>query len=289
MAAGAEGDANLHGGTVSILPAAGGPVDLSLADTLSLWIYDEQGGNAIELRLRDAGGNISASYWSDRGAKHDKWTKLTWDLAWFEGIDKRRIQGLDLYEWSDGVYHFDDLTYTLVPQVEEFHDLDDRVFAEPFRAAAGDHSPRLRLYHGPLASVTSEVAGTEPYLGYQISYAGVTEAEYTCWAINFEQSLDASEQWTRLALDLKGAQGGELPHLWLQSCAPWGKVRNLVELEPASNNWQRVEIPLSDFHVIGGPGQTLDLACLQEMALCFEWGDMAGTVSVAGVAFESGP
>jgi hypothetical protein len=317
MVAEAEGGSDLHGGTVGILPATGGPVDLSLAETLSVWLYDERGGNTIELRLRDAEGNVSASYWSDRGAKMGKWTALTWDLTWFEGIDKRRIQSIDLYEWSDGVYHFDDITYTLVPQVEEFQELDARVFAEPFRAEVADYAPSQRLYQRPPASVASEVVDSEVEVvdsevdavdsevdavdsevdavdsevdaGYQIRYTGVTETEYACWAISFGQALDVSERSTGITFDLKGTRGGELPHLWLQSCAPWGKVRNLVELEPASNDWQRVEVPLRDFHVIGGTAQTVDLTCLQEIALCFEWGEMAGAVVVDNITFESGP
>lgn len=100
-----------HGGTMGIIPAAGGPVDLSGATTLSVWIYDTQGNNTLELKLRDIFGNVSDGVWSTMSAFQDQWTQVTWDLDDFEGVDKSRVKNIELYEWNDGVYYFDGVTY----------------------------------------------------------------------------------------------------------------------------------------------------------------------------------
>ncbi|KPK41743.1 MAG: hypothetical protein AMJ78_04655 [Omnitrophica WOR_2 bacterium SM23_29] len=110
------------GGTVGILAASpSGYLDLSTATSLSVWVYDTQGSNTIQLRLRDAdgdGGNgEDGNYlWSDATSVQNQWTKITFDLNRYPdaaNLDLDRISKIELYEWYEGVYYFDDVEYTI--------------------------------------------------------------------------------------------------------------------------------------------------------------------------------
>lgn len=188
-----------------------------------------------------------------------------------------------------------------IPQAEELAALEPAVFASAVRDEMVRHRPQLRLYYRPPSTIASEVAspGSDEDPGYRLTYAQVTETEYACWAIHLENEMDVSDL-AQLAFDVKGAQGGETPHVWLQSCSPAGDVRNAAVMDPGAAldasqrvaipvtaGWQRLALPLSDFRVQGGEAQTLKLACIQEISFCFEWGQMTGTVFVDGIAFEA--
>ena len=108
------------GGTIGIKPASSIPVDLSSAQTLSVWVYDtvsdikngKQVGNTIQLKLRDSSDKVSSADrdgWSINAPEYNTWTEITWNLSKFAGIDKSQITGIELYEWKDGIYYFDDI------------------------------------------------------------------------------------------------------------------------------------------------------------------------------------
>lgn len=104
-----QGD--VHGGTVSIYPSSS-PVDLSSAATISVWVYDAQGCNTVELKLCDTDYCLGESaVWSRDQAIPCKWTKITWPLSVFTSTDKSNIIKIELYEWNNGIYYFDDITY----------------------------------------------------------------------------------------------------------------------------------------------------------------------------------
>lgn len=105
----ATGGSNDHGGKVGINPSACGLVDLSSDTTLSLWVYDTQGNNTVELWLVDS-ANKTSKLWSTMSTVRNAWTKITWPLAGFTGVDKSRIKYIVIYEWWDGTYYFDDVT-----------------------------------------------------------------------------------------------------------------------------------------------------------------------------------
>jgi hypothetical protein len=99
------------GGTVGINPASIRPIDLSNAKAISVWVYDTQGNNNIELKLRDDRDRVSNKVWSDKEAAQNTWTEITWRLSDFAGIDMTRIKNIEFYERNDGMYYFDFISY----------------------------------------------------------------------------------------------------------------------------------------------------------------------------------
>src|SRR3989338_9114060 len=110
------------GGTVGILAANSSTyLDLSTATSLSVWVYDTQGNNTLQLRLKDnngdGGSGSDANFlWSDAASVQNQWTKITFDLNRYPdaaNLDLDRISKIELYEYNQGVYYFDDLEYTV--------------------------------------------------------------------------------------------------------------------------------------------------------------------------------
>ena len=110
------------GGTVAVYPANSTQVvDLSAATTFSVWVYDTQGNNTIQLRLRDSdgdGGSGGDGYylWSSNASVQNVWTKINWDLTTYPSVpnlDKNKIASVESYEFNQGVYYFDDTTYVV--------------------------------------------------------------------------------------------------------------------------------------------------------------------------------
>jgi hypothetical protein len=106
------------GGTVGVRFSKGRDViDLTKAKSVSVWVFDTQGNNSVELRLKDAEGDGGSgpdqkALWSVGQAEQGKWTRLTWDLTGYpavEGLHLDRIAVIELYEQNPGSYVFDDL------------------------------------------------------------------------------------------------------------------------------------------------------------------------------------
>lgn len=107
-----------NGGTVGIKPLGNaGQTDLSKAKKVSIWVYDTQGDNTVELRLKDANGNGGSgldgrSLWSSEKTKQNAWTKIEWNLKDYpqvDGLDKTKINSIEIYELQPGTYYYDDL------------------------------------------------------------------------------------------------------------------------------------------------------------------------------------
>jgi glucosylceramidase len=105
------GSVGAHGGTVAIYPSSSAPINLSSGTTLSVWVYDTQGSNDIELKLCDDSGCHDQAFWSTNHAVKDGWTEVTWQLSPFTAVDKTQIRSIELYEWNDGGYYFDDVVW----------------------------------------------------------------------------------------------------------------------------------------------------------------------------------
>jgi hypothetical protein len=106
LARGRPGDT---GGTVGVNPASRDPVDLSSAATIYVWVYDTVGNNTVELKLRDIHDSVSNPVWSAMQSVMGAWTRMEWALSDFTGVDMRNIKNLEIYEWNDGIYYFDDV------------------------------------------------------------------------------------------------------------------------------------------------------------------------------------
>lgn len=100
-----------HGGTVRVFRASPTSFDLSHATTISVWVYDTNGDNNLELKLRDSHNNISNGHYSVLPAAMSAWSEITWNLSDFSGVDMSKIDAIELYEWNDGVYYFDFVSY----------------------------------------------------------------------------------------------------------------------------------------------------------------------------------
>ena len=107
-----------NGGTVGIKPVGNqGQTDLSKAEKITLWVYDTQGDNTVELRLKDANdvggaGMDHLALWSAGKSRLNAWTKIEWDLKNYpqvDGLDKSKISSIEIYELQGGTYYFDDL------------------------------------------------------------------------------------------------------------------------------------------------------------------------------------
>jgi len=97
------------GGTMGVNPASRDPVDLSSATSIYIWVYDTQGNNTVELKLRDIHDSVSNPVWSAMQSVKGLWTKIEWALSDFTGVDMRNIKNLEIYEWNDGIYYLDDV------------------------------------------------------------------------------------------------------------------------------------------------------------------------------------
>lgn len=100
------------GGTVRIFFSSEKAVDLSSASTLSAWVYDTQGNNTVELKL--CNGDycpIKENIWSAMESVKNKWSKITWLIPKLNLIDITKITAIEIYEWNEGTYYFDDIRW----------------------------------------------------------------------------------------------------------------------------------------------------------------------------------
>lgn len=92
--------------------ASSGYIDIRNATTISVWVYDTQGSNTIELKLKDSDGTIGSGLWSDMSSTQNTWTKISWNISGYSGVDKSHIASIELFEWNQGVYYFDDVNFS---------------------------------------------------------------------------------------------------------------------------------------------------------------------------------
>ncbi|MEM2878246.1 MAG: PKD domain-containing protein [Candidatus Hadarchaeales archaeon] len=101
-----------NGATLGINVASPtGTIDLTNATNISLWVYDTQGNNTIELKLKDKNGTLGPGIWSSLSSVWNTWTKITWNISEYQGVDMSQIAAIELYEWNGGTYYFDTIAY----------------------------------------------------------------------------------------------------------------------------------------------------------------------------------
>jgi len=190
--------------------------------------------------------------------------------------------------WDHGTITIQ-LSSTQVGFVSKEKPVQPGIFAASDQANMASRAYTFRQFYWRTAAVNSTAfsPGSNDGTSYRIAYdrVGVNDS-YSGWEIVLPET-DVSNL-SKLVFDIKGRSGGEIPNVWLVS-PPAPDIRNFVDIEDymtVKTNWQRVEIPLTDFHVEGGSGQTIDLTRIVLVQIVFEWKDMAGMVYVDGFAFE---
>jgi hypothetical protein len=181
------------------------------------------------------------------------------------------------------------LSSTPVGFVSKDKPVEPGIFAASDQANLASRAETFRQFYWVTAAIngTAFSPGSADGTSYRLSYDRVDGDHYSVWEIVLPET-DVSSL-SKLAFDIRGQSGGEIPNVWLTSPSSPEDIRNLVDIEDyvmVSTDWQRVEIPLTDFHVTGGSQQTVDLTRIIRVQIAFEWEDMAGMVYVDGFAFE---
>ncbi len=165
------------------------------------------------------------------------------------------------------------------------------IFAASDQANMASQAIALRQTYKATAAIngTAFSPGSEDNTSYRIAYDRVdADSEYwALWEIVLSE-IDVSSL-SKLAFDIKGQLGGEIPNVWLASSSSPEDIRNLVDIEKyvtVNTGWQRAEIPLTDFRASPWDQQLIDLTRIIRVQIAFEWEDMAGMVYVDGFAFE---
>ena len=99
-----------NGGTIRLFPSSREQIDLSSAASISVWVYDTQDNNTVQLKLCDE-HNCSNEVWSEDPSVRGEWAEISWPISKFSDIDKRKVTAIEIFEWNDGVYYFDDVRW----------------------------------------------------------------------------------------------------------------------------------------------------------------------------------
>jgi len=107
-----------NGGTIGINAASpSGYFDMRGARCFSVWVYDIQGNNSIQLMLKDldghGGSGDNGSYMrSTIYSVQNEWTLIAWDLNLYSNVGElnfSQIASIELSVPHPGTYYFDDL------------------------------------------------------------------------------------------------------------------------------------------------------------------------------------
>ena len=86
-------------------------VDALGYDYLELYVLDTKSNN-LEITITDEHGNES-KVWSDDDKKSvaNQWTSIKVPLSKFKNVDLENIKSISIYEWNDGVYYIDNISF----------------------------------------------------------------------------------------------------------------------------------------------------------------------------------
>ena len=162
------------------------------------------------------------------------------------------------------------------------------IFADSDQVNMANQATDFREAYKATAAIDSTAfsPGSDDSTSIRIAYDRVNADHWALWGIVLPET-DVSS--LKLAFDIKGQVGDERPNVWLVSSGSPSEIRNVVDIEDyvtVTTNWQRAEIPLTDFRDPWGQQQPIDLTQILRVEIAFEWGDMAGMVYVDGFAFE---
>jgi hypothetical protein len=182
-------------------------------------------------------------------------------------------------------------TFTLTPTpdvVTKDKPVEPGIFADSDQVNMANRATAFREAYKGTAAINSTAfsPGSDDSTSIRIAYDRVNADHWALWGIVLPET-DVSS--LKLAFDIKGQVGGERPNVWLVSSGSPSEVRNVVDIEDyvtVTTNWQRAEIPPTDFRDPWGHQQPIDLTRILRVEIAFEWENMAGMVYVDGFAFE---
>ncbi|MFX1476373.1 MAG: SH3 domain-containing protein [Promethearchaeota archaeon] len=250
--AAAQGNPGDQGGTMGINPSSSEPIDLSSATTLSVWVCDTQGNNTVELRLRDYNDALSNNVWSEMQAEQNQWTEITWPLSDFAGVDLSRIKNIELYEWWDGVYYFDAVSWEFIPPTEppmptsmSFQNFEPdngtppgggNYFWDAWSTTCSFESAVVR--EGSRAVRVDAHAAAQGNPGDQGGTTGINPSS--------SEPIDLSSA-TTLSVWVCDTQGNNTVELRLRDYNDALSNNVWSEMQAEQNNWTEITWPLSDF------------------------------------------
>jgi hypothetical protein len=260
------------GGTIGLYPSASSR-DISAVALFSVWVYDTQGSNTLELRLVDSSGNSKAAYSSNAAVK-DQWTQLIWPLTYYSGsVNLAAIKSVQLYEYNAGTYYFDDIgsytsSYTAAGTIDDM----DTTSANSGWSGFGDSSVAVALRTVPGNS------GNALQLDYNLN-----NGAWVVMSRSFYLNLLDGNQ---VKFWLKQTGGPDYVEVKLQDSD--GTVFYKKRSYDVTGNWQEITIPYKDFTKFqDGEDMNLNLGAIQYVYFTVSKKDgTKGTVWIDDLSFE---
>jgi len=175
-----------HGGTFRIKTITRS-VDESTATSFSVWVKDMQGNNTVQLKLVDSSGAVSNAVWSATAATQNVWSKVSWNLSGFSGIDKAHIAAMEVYEWNNGTYYFDDATFLVGSNNKSFQD------SETF---AYRHDNWAMTASGLLQSTPDASGNSGGWIDWKDPVTGATAPQWQRFIDTSAYFIMAENHWT---------------------------------------------------------------------------------------------
>ncbi len=116
-----------------------------------------------------------------------------------------------------------------------------------------------------------------------LTYSQVGGGAYVLWWTDL-RGADLSHQLL-LAVRVRGAQGGERPHLYLNDQSGVRAFVDVARYFGITSDWQTIYVPLQDFQ--DAKGNKPDLAHIGEFGIAFEFEKQQGSLLVADVRTQA--
>ncbi|MEA3305709.1 MAG: discoidin domain-containing protein [Candidatus Omnitrophota bacterium] len=263
-----------------------GNMDLSDYKSLTFWIKGAAGNEILEIGLVDIidieskvliNGYLSAGLSTE-------WQRVVIPLTAFIELDSlEEINSLE-FVFADNIGSQSGAVY--IDEIR-FEEAIEPVIVDTFNDGLDPNS--IGGETGVLVGIAAEIdVGYDPTnahnnsaYGYAISYDNVTPwYHYALWRTVL-RDVDASH-CNSLSFAIKGANGGESPHIYLTDTQYGRAFVELNKYKEVTTSWQDVNIPLLDFIKQG-----VDVNSLKELHIVFEWQYASGTIYIDDIRFDN--
>lgn len=271
------------GGAYGRFDCALNSIDARKYNAVSFWVKGNAGGEIFKVALKDNQlheTKIMITDYLSRGITTE-WQKVIIPFAAFKTVTYLdKIDTFSLYFESainsgSGAIYIDDIKMEMT---------NASIFVDNFNDNIAENALGGTSYKWGSASLTMSYDTTTPYGGSGkslcLSY-NVTASNYFCgWTTRIDH-LNVSSKDT-LSFYIKGSTGGEKPNIYLKDIAGHQNKVDIENYATVSTNWQKVNIPLTDFSASG-----INLLDLSELTIKFEGEVMSGTIYIDEIAFTN--